>query len=70
MVKAEELAALVAHEIGDEAIKVGTPESAVAGVIPSVVVCPEDSAGVSRILRLASDHRLGEIGRASCRERV
>ena len=51
MVKAEELAALVAHEIGDEAVKVGTPESAVAGVVPSVVVCPEDSAGVSKTLR-------------------
>ena len=61
MVKAEELAALVAHEIGDEAVKVGTPESAVAGVIPSVVVCPEDSAGVSKTLRLASDHRLGVL---------
>ena len=36
MVKTEELAALVAHEIGDEAVKVGTPESAVAGVVPSV----------------------------------
>jgi len=61
MVKADELAALVAHEVGDEAVKVGTPKLAVAGVTPSVVVCPGDAVGVSKTLRLARDRRLAVV---------
>ncbi|MBH16989.1 MAG: hypothetical protein CL488_02035 [Acidobacteria bacterium] len=61
MVKADELAALVAHEVGDEAVKVGTPKLAVAGVTPLVVVCPEDAVGVSKTLRLARDRRLAVV---------
>ena len=61
MVKADELAALVAHEVGDEAVKVGTPKLAVAGVTPSVVVCPADAVGVSKTLRLARDRRLAVV---------
>ena len=61
MVATDELATGAARVVGTKAVAVGTSESSVCGVVPAVVVSPEDIDGVSETLRWAHGRRLAVV---------